>query len=194
MRIFFIRHAQSIKKDGEKFLTEKGIRQAKALANKLISLNIKKCYVSDTKRTLRTFEEFRKLRDELEFEVSSNLREIYHGVLSSPEIEEIDREKLKESTKRADEIFEKIIKENEDVAVFAHEHIIKYFLCKFLGINPEGKGKKIVIGCSSLSTVEKKDGNIFRIKSVNDLNHLDQDEIKKFYTEEYVPDNYENNL
>lgn len=193
MRIFFIRHGQCIRKDTEHVLTKEGLQQAKAVANKLTPLNIKKCYVSSSKRAMQTFEEFKKLKRNVEVEISPNLKEIYHGVLSSPEIEEIDNEKLQADIKRIDKILEKIIKEKRDTVVFAHEHIIKYFLCKFLEINPEGKGRKIPIGCSSMSIVEKKDNeNIFRIKTINDINHLDQKEIKKFHTEYYVPDNYEN--
>jgi broad specificity phosphatase PhoE len=192
MRIFLIRHGQSGLRNQDWILTDLGIEQAKKVAKKIYFFNIGKCYVSDYKRAVQTFEEYHKLKDKVPFEVTKMLREIYHGVLVKSLEEDIDLVIAEEDRVRVDAFFDKIILDHpengDDIAVFTHEHVIKYIISKVIGFGCEGLGKRLVVSVGSISVVEKK-GEILRIKSFNGIEHQDSAIVNRFFNSDFSPDN-----
>ena len=179
MNILLVRHGNSIKKDGDAVLSEKGIKQAELLAKRLAKIKITKIYSSDYTRALQTYEEFKKINPDVPYIISKDLREIYRTIIGGPEREGTPSERAKKDMKRMNNAFNEITQNDESavIAVFCHGNVIRYFLSKVL--NSKAKNnlwENLIINDASISILEVS-GELLKIKTINDIEHLSEEEI-----------------
>ncbi|MCF7866875.1 histidine phosphatase family protein [Candidatus Woesearchaeota archaeon] len=179
MNIILLRHGNSIKKDGDTVLSEKGINQAKLLAKRLASVKITKTYSSNYTRALQTYEEFKKIKPDIPHIISEDLREIYRTIIGGPKREGTTPERAKKDRKRIEHAFNDITQNDESdvIAVFCHGNVIRYFLSKIL--KPEDKTdlwENLIINEASISILEVNNESL-KIKTINDIEHLSEEEI-----------------
>ncbi len=158
MRIFLIRHGEAVEKDDNSVLTEKGIEQSRDVAKFLKKIKIDKIFVSGLTRAKQTLEEYKKLNPKIKVEETDELNEIYRVIVGGPEREGTPKDREEKDKKRADRIYKKLIKiKGENIAVFTHGNIIRYFLAKVLNKNPKEMWEKEINLCS-ISVIEVLDG------------------------------------
>jgi len=199
-KLYLIRHGESewnaLKKiQGQQDipLTEKGIKQAKLIGNRLIKEDIEKIYSSDLKRAYDTA---KIIGDILDIDVIpvKELREINFGIwegltsdilevkyikehklwLKEPENLKIEgAESIVEVQKRAMESVNKIINDNnniDNVLIVSHGATLKTIILGLLGINIS-HFKNMSLKNVSLSVIEFRQHN--RVLTLfNDTNHL----------------------
>lgn len=182
MNLIFIRHGEA--KQEEPFgLTKKGFAQAKAVAKRLESVNVTKTYTSDLRRAVETQREYFKIKN-IPNNKTEKLREIYRNIIGGPVREGTPIDRAEKDKKRAEEIFEEIVKNGEDkdnIVVFCHGNIIRFFLAKALNLKPANLWENIVINNASISVLEVSNKG-YRIKVLNNIEHL-EDEKNKVYNE-----------
>ena len=61
VKLFLVRHGESIEAKPEPVLSKRGEQQAKHLAKRLAQLRITKVYASSAQRALKTYEAYKKL-------------------------------------------------------------------------------------------------------------------------------------
>lgn len=180
MNLIFVRHGEA-EQEEPRGLTEKGLKQAKAVAKKLSSLDISKTYSSDLKRAVETHQEYLKLKS-LPNIKTDKLREIYRKIIGGPVREGTPADRERKDKKRASEVFEEIVKDNKDsdnIAIFCHGNIIRFFLAKALNLNDTNLWENIVINNASISVLEANDKG-YRIKTLNNIEHLEEEKNKIF--------------
>ena len=183
VKLFLIRHGESIPSENDAVLSEKGVKQAKLLAQKLSSINISRVYVSDYKRALQTYEEYRLIKPNIPCSVTGKLREIYRVIIGGPERQGTDPEREKNDRKRADEIFQEILgdaKKDDAIALFIHGNIIKYFISKILGSPKANLWEDLTINDASISLIEVSEKGKM-VKLINNIEHLESADIARFY-------------
>jgi len=172
MRLFLIRHGSIDYENPEKPLSERGIKQAIELSKELKKYNFEKVYSSNLLRAKQTCEYFTKNYIE-----DKRLREI-PGTLIGQEREEGVTEEIKERARKdVEEIFQELIKNKRDVAVFCHSNVIVYYLNKVLKLKQNLWSSLIVKHCS-ISILEYNDGNL-EINAINLIDHLPNEIIEK---------------
>jgi len=166
MKIFLIRHGNAHIVDNDEPLTERGHIEAKAVCKELEKYPIKKVFSSDLTRTKQTCSYL--VGHKIEY--SDKIREIYRVLVggtskpgTSPNREENDK-------KRADEFWEYLMTLDENVALFTHGNLIKYYLMKCLNLPKEGVFDNILISNTSITILEKMENDV-RINGVNKLSH-----------------------
>ena len=172
-RIFLIRHGEAENNGDDIVLTEKGHKEAEALAERLLGIRFEKIYVSKMTRAQETLEHYREKRtDAPEIIVTDKLNEIYRVLIGGATKEGIPEEREENDRKRADAIWDEIISNEGNVAVFCHGNIIRYFIKKVLELNNVNFWDKILILNASISVIEKISSEELKIASINEVEHL----------------------
>jgi len=183
MNILLVRHGNSIKKDEDTVLSEKGIKQAKLLAKRLAKIKITKTYSSDYTRALQTYEEFKKINPDVPHIISKDLREIYRTIIGGPERKGTPSKRAKKDLKRINTAFKEITQNDESavIAVFCHGNVIRYFLSRVLNSKTKTNlWENIIINDASISILEVNNESL-KIKTINDIEHLSEKEIVNLF-------------
>jgi len=178
IKLILVRHGQTTTTNKDTVLTIKGQEEAKLVANKLIDFSVNKIYVSNLTRAKETMtfylDKLTNVKtDDPKIIISPKLAEIYRVIIGGPLKEGTSKNRFDNDKKRADEIFKELIKEKEDVIVFAHGNLIKYFLSKVMNLNPRTFWENTTINNCSITIIESnKDKNKFHVNIINDTAHL----------------------
>ncbi len=170
MRIILVRHGETNQNIEALPLTEKGIIQAKLLANELKNYSFDEVYSSDLLRAKQTCEIFTK--DYIE---DKRLREIYRVLIGGPIKEGTPEEREFLSKERAESFFQDLLKRNKDVLIFCHGNLIRYYINKVFN-SKENLWQSVVINNCSISILDFKE-DLLRLIKLNSTAHLEE-EIK----------------
>ncbi len=195
MRLFVVRHGESIgnalgitqgHKDYD--LSEKGIEQAKKLAERLKNEKIDYAYASDLKRAAKTAKEILKYHPKTKLILTEALREQKKGEFQGKSKEALFEavkqakvpynefkvkgwEILESLTKRATNFFEEIKKkhENENILIVSHGGFITHFLLHILN-KPLEAYKEVMPHNASLTVIDVKNN---KVEVLNCAKHLE---------------------
>jgi len=182
-KILLLRHGEASKKGNDTILTEKGNKEAKALAKKLQTIKINKIYVSDLTRAQETIKHYTQILEKKpEITTTEKLREIYRVIVGGPIREGTAKDREEKDKQRADEIYDELIKQEGTTAVFTHGNIIRYLLAKAMNIQYKDIWTKLFLNTGSISIIEKTKEGLIRVDAINLIDHLP--EAKKIYEEE----------
>jgi len=182
-KILLLRHGEAKKIGEDTILTEKGNNEAKALAKKLQEITINKIYVSDLTRAQETMQHYLNgIKEKPEVVTTEKLREIYRVLVGGPERVGTPKDRKEKDKQRADEIYEKLLKEKGNIAVFAHGNIIRYLLIKAMDIQFTDLWNRLFLNTGSISVIEKTKEGLVRVNAINLIEHLP--EAKEFFEEE----------
>ncbi len=181
MKIYLIRHGEADSKIEGVPLTKKGLDEARIVANELLNYKFKKIYFSDLLRAKQTADIYLELNSDMEAVSDERLREIYRVLIGGPEKIGTSENREINDKKRADEIFEEILKKGEDVAIFCHGNIIRYYLNKVLK-SKENLWESLTINNCSISIMGLEENNL-KIEGINLNKNLARDEKKEVYLE-----------
>jgi broad specificity phosphatase PhoE len=197
MRIIITRHGETIENikgilqgHNPGTLSEKGIEEAKKLANRLKKEKIDKIYSSDLGRASDTTKEILKYHPKAKVEYTKELRERDLGELTGKTKEELGIEKtkliahhinteegenLQKMMLRAKDFISRIINENEEnILLVGHNGIntaiIVNFLDKGIDYFREIEGQKN----TAVTIIKIKDGKVF-MEIFNCTKHLEED-------------------
>ena len=120
----------------------------------------------------------------IEYLETEKLKEIYRVLIGGPEKEGTSKERAEENKKRADEIWGFFLKEKNNILVFSHGNIIRYFLNKVLK-KDEDLWKNLQIDSGSISILEITGKNV-KINKINLINHLPKEELKGSIEKIYI--------
>ncbi len=203
VKLFLIRHGQTLWNEEGRYqgskdidLTERGINQARLIAEYLSDVNFSSIYSSPLKRAVKTANIISKAnrQNNLKIIIRENLKEMYFGKWEGVKFEQLGREfhdefqkwikdpynypptggeNLKDVKKRATEEIEKIIEENENgsnVAVVTHGGIILSILVHWLQI-PLLRWKSIILhqGAINIAVIDR---GFPYISTINFTGHL----------------------
>ncbi len=154
MEIVLVRHGDANPKIEGTPLTKKGIFQAKAIVKELKNYENYKIYSSDLIRAKQTCEEFTKNYSE-----DKRIREIYRKLIGGAIKEKTNQNREINDKKRADDFLKEIIKNGENVLIFCHGNLIKYYLNKVWKSNENLWISKEIKNCS-ISKLEFKEGSL----------------------------------
>ena len=183
MKLFLIRHGESIKKGEDVVLSEKGLLEAKALSKKLQKIPIDKIYTSDYTRALETMQHYLENNPEISVVKTSDLREVYRVIVGGSERQGTPTDREKNDIKSAIKIWNILIKEKGNIAIFAHGNIIRFFLMMALNIKSGNFWDKILISSGSISIIEINN-KLIRVNAINLIDHLPF--VKDFYDDSYT--------
>jgi len=172
MKIILVRHGEADSNIKEIPLTDKGLVEAKVVAKELKKYSFGKVYSSNLLRVKQTCEEFTKNYIE-----DKRLKEIYRVLIGGPIKEGTSKDREINDRKRADEIFEEILKNEKDVLVFCHGNIIRYYLNKVLK-SKENLWENMTINNCSISIL-KFNEDFLEIKEVNLTSHLPKEILEE---------------
>lgn len=186
MKIYLIRHGEADSKVDDVPLTKKGLDEAKTIANELLNYKFEKIYFSDLLRAKQTAEIYLKLNPDIETISDERLREIYRVLIGGPEKIGTSENREINDKKRADEFFEEILKKGDDVAIFCHGNIIRYYLNKVLN-SKENIWNSLTINNGSISILEIEN-SLLRINAINLINHLPKNILENIFNQnlEYI--------
>jgi len=190
MKIFLVRHGEAIKLDNDSVLTPKGIEQAKNVAKELLKVKLDFAYVGDLTRAKQTLEEYKKINNSIETEVNSDLNEIYRVIVGGPKKDGTPEDREEKDKKRADNFFSQLLNsKKENIVIFAHGNIIRYFLSKALSIDSKGLWEKMVISPGSISIIEIDEQRKMQVKAINLYQHQKQF-LDDFFNGKIVSESY----
>lgn len=184
---------------GDKPLTEKGLRQAQAVAERLAHEKLAAVYTSDLKRALHTAEAI-AARHNLTVQADQALREVNYGqweglgdaellrdwaqhwqrrVADPLNVAPPDGESYADLWRRLQPVWEVIGERHrgQSVAIVGHNGSLRILLCHLLGA-PLGNARHIRLMNTSISCVEYEDSTMeasaarYVISSINDTCHL----------------------
>jgi broad specificity phosphatase PhoE len=173
-RLFLTRHGDALPSQKDVVLSKEGLKQAKMLARRLQRIEITKAFVSDLTRAKQTFQEYHKLKPQIPFQITKELREIYRVLVGGPVREGTPPSREAEDRERADKAFNHIIEElkhNDNILLFIHGNLIRYFLAKVFNPPKVNLWESIQVDNASISLIEYKDGRL-SIKMINDTGHV----------------------
>ena len=181
MKIYLIRHGEADSNVENIPLTKKGLDEAREVANKLLNYKFEKIYSSDLLRAKQTAEIYLELNPKIKIIVDKRLREVYRVLIGgSKKIGTSENREINDK-ERADEIFEEILKKREDVAIFCHGNIIRYYLNKILK-SKENIWESLTINNCSISIISYEEGTL-KIEGINLHKNLGTKEDKEVYLE-----------
>jgi len=190
MRIYLIRHGESLPTGEDPGLTKKGITQAEEVAIFLKEIKPDKIITSNLNRAKQTFEEYRKICPKVEFQISESLNEIYRVLVGGPEKVGTSLNREQKDKKRAEDFFDILIKMNkENIAIFTHGNLIRYILSRSLNIDPKHLWNRLVISPGSVSVIEVT-SKIIQVKAINLSPPIYNEKTKSFYEGNIIPENY----
>lgn len=181
MKIYLIRHGEVDLKIGGFPLTKKGLDEARIVANELLNYKFKRIYFSDLLRAKQTAEIYLKLNPNIERVSDERLREVYRVLIGGPEKIGTSENREINDKNRADDIFEEILRKGEDVTIFCHANIIRYYLNKVLK-SKENIWKSLTINNCSISIINWEENNL-RIDGINLNKNLVKEGKKEVYLE-----------
>ena len=135
MKIFLVRHGEAENSENPP-LTKKGVQQSKELAMNLKNLDFERVFCSELLRARQTCDEFIEISGRV-VEYSDELNEIYRVIVGGPKKEDASENREILDKNRADNFYNKLLDLNEDVIIFCHGNIIRYFLARFLNKHPK---------------------------------------------------------
>jgi broad specificity phosphatase PhoE len=189
MKIFLVRHGEADPILEGNPLTKKGLVEAEAVAKELLKHKFNKAYSSNLTRAKETAKVYLRLNKTSEIIEDSRLREIYRVLIGGPKKEGTSKDRDINDKKRADEIFNELLKNDKDIVVFCHGNIIRYFLNKVLG-SKNNLWDSLTINNGSISTLEFKE-NLLKIREINNICHFSEELLKEIYNSEkgevYLP-------
>jgi broad specificity phosphatase PhoE len=191
-RILLIRHAEAEEKGNEIMLTKKGVSQAKALAEFLSKLTFLKAFVSNSKRTLQTYEEYRKLKPKVPAEISPLFQEIYRVVVGGAEKPGTPQDKEQQDKERAEQAFSMLAKEAKEkgsIALFAHANLIRFFISKTLNMENKNLWDTMFIDNASVSLIEISKGKQV-LRLLSSISHLGDEETRRFFAKDALEMHY----
>ncbi len=177
MKIYLIRHGEADSKAEKIPLTKKGRGEGKKVAKKLLKYNFDKVYFSDLLRAKETAEIYLELNPQIERIEDERLSEVYRVLIGGPEKAGTSENKEINDKKRADEIFEEILREGKNVAIFCHGNIIRYYLNKILK-RKDNLWNNLIINNCSISIIEYNKEKL-KIIEINLINHIGKKTNKK---------------
>lgn len=179
MKIFLIRHGEAKIVNEKAILTKNGVIEAKSLAKELSKYSFSKVYTSDLTRSEDTAKEYITLTKTEKLIKTEKLREIYRVLVGGPIKPNTSKDRKKNDKKRADQMFEELLKEEKNTLVFCHGNIIRYFLNKVMK-SKENIWDTITINNGSISILEFEKGQV-NIKAINLIGHLPKEIKEKIY-------------
>ena len=183
IKLFLVRHGESIEAEPEPILSKNGKQQAKDVAKRLEQLRITKVYVSSARRAIETYEMYRKLKPDVPAVVSDKLKEVYRTLVGGPEREGTSPDREKKDIQRTDAILREILsdaQENDIILLFIHGNLIRYIIAHFLQISKVNLWEKLEIHDASISLIEITN-NGSHVRLINSIEHLSKKEVDKFY-------------
>ena len=181
MKIYLIRHGEADSKIEGAPLTKRGLEEAEIIANELLNYQVERVYFSDLLRAKQTAEAYLKLNPKMKNVCEERLREIYRFLIGGPEKIGTSKDRKINDKKRADEVFKEMLKKGEDVAIFCHGNIIRYYLNKVLK-SKENLWENLTINNCSISILSWEK-NILKIEGINLNKNLKKEEKKEVYLE-----------
>jgi len=183
VKLFLVRHGESIEAEPEQILSKKGKQQAKDVAKRLEQLRITKVYVSSAQRTLETYEVYKKMKPHVPVVISDKLREVYRTLIGGPEREGTPPDRKKKDMQRADAILKEIIndaQEDDAILLFIHGNLIRYIIAHFLQISKVNLWEELEIHDASISLIDITN-NKPQVRLINSIEHLGKEEVEEFY-------------
>jgi len=183
IKLFLVRHGESIEAKPEPILSKNGKQQAKDVAKRLAQLRITKVYVSSAQRALETYELYKKLKSDVPVVVSDKLKEVYRTLVGGPEREGTPPDREKKDMQRVDTILKEILstaQEEDAILLFIHGNLIRYIIAHFLQISKVNLWEGLEIHDASISLVEITN-NRPQVRLINSIEHLSKKEVDKFY-------------
>jgi len=205
MKIILIRHGQTTWNEKNIFrgradiaLDEKGIQQARAIAQRLSTFNINIIYSSPLKRALETAQiigtrlninteidnnlidfNFGKWQGLTLEEIQKQFPELYEGWLRNPHTVKIpDGEDLNLVRKRVSKVLNKFLGDGEsNIAIVSHRVILKVLICAALSLD-NSYFWQIIQDVGAISILDNKDRQ-FSLSLSNDTRHLGEAEQDK---------------
>jgi probable phosphoglycerate mutase len=202
MKLFFVRHGATTAPPSvfaghtDNPLSDKGLRQAKAVAKRLAKQKISCVYCSDKVRAWDTAKAIAKPHGLIALE-SAKLREIHHGIWEGHTKEEVvslwpteyvlweedpylfappGGETCLQATARVLPLLREIVIEgfgNEgDIALVSHKAILRLAVAHFLGIPYRLYRDRFELDQASLSILEFKTPSDAKLLLYNDTSHL----------------------
>lgn len=182
--IYLIRHGEhdSENDPSDKLgssLTPIGVEQAKLTAQRLRSLPIGAIYCSILRRAAETAEIIAREFPDAPLQRSRGLRECYPCVPPIPAYIEyfaqVPAEEIAQGKEQAEKAFDTYFKrargkDKHDILI-SHGNLIRYFVCRVLGVQPETWGKMDICNCGISAVLIKSDGKRILV-SHNDVGHL----------------------
>ena len=183
VKLFLVRHGESIEAKPEPILSKNGKQQAKDVAKRLAQLRITKVYVSSAQRALETYELYKKLKSDVPVVVSDKLKEVYRTLVGGPEREGTPPDREKKDMQRVDTILKEILstaQEEDTVLLFIHGNLIRYIIAHFLQISKVNLWGKLEIHDASISLIEITNKKS-QVRLINSIEHLSKKEVDEFY-------------
>ena len=183
VKLFLVRHGESVEKKPEPILSKKCRQQAKDLAKRLAQLRITKVYVSSAKRSRETYEIYKQLKPDVPVVVSNNLKEIYRTLVGGPERHGTPPDREKKDMQRADTILKEILnnaQEDDSILLFIHGNLIRYIFAHLLQINKVNLWEQLEIHDASISLIEITNDKP-QVRLINSIEHLNKKEVDEFY-------------
>jgi serine/threonine-protein phosphatase PGAM5 len=179
-----IRHGQHDSKndDNDKLgggLTSIGVEQAKLTAQRLRSLPISAIYCSTLRRAAETAEVIAQEFPDIPLQRSRKLREcipcippipVYIEYLAQVPAEEIAQYKY-QAERAFDRYFKRARGNDKYEIIVCHGNLIRYFVCRVLGVQPEAWGSMDICNCGISTALVKPDGRMILVCH-NDVGHL----------------------
>lgn len=175
--IYFVRHAETInnvldlfyKEEEEVGLTEKGLKQAEATAEKLKNIKFDACYCSPKKRAIQTMEKLIKYHPYLKVIIDERIRERTYGEASGmpSSVCQTKRwhrykkfkfkgvETVDEVFARAKSFYDEVYQKDKNILVVSHSGFGKVTYCYFNGFPENNDLGKFVIKNASVVIFEK---------------------------------------
>ena len=190
MRIFLIRHGESIKSGEDTILTEEGKEQGKKIALFLKNIKVDKVYVSELTRAKQTSEEYKKISNFVEIQTTPELNEIYRVIIGGPSKDGTSPNREEKDKKRADTLFDRLLNSKDEIVfLFTHGNLIRYFIARTLKVNPKKFWQSLVISPGSISIIEKIEDH-WQVNAVNIISHLNSKVVDNFYKGEVKSEKY----
>lgn len=198
MELLLIRHAQNdYNRTGrlagrlaDVHLNEEGIKQARALGERLASVNLQALYSSPLERAIETAQEVAKHHPGLELQIEENLSEVNVGTWAGQRLRQLARSRLwsivqsypsgayfpagegiREMQARAVATIERIAMQHPygKVAIVSHADVIKAIVAHYAGIHLD-LFQRLTVAPASISII-----HLYRrgpsIQCLNDISH-----------------------
>ena len=185
-KILLLRHAQydpddkSGKKSGGD-LTKLGLQQAELTARRLQKLPITNIFVSSMTRTMQTAGVIAAYLPQARLVRTHLLRETFPPFqqLVIRHVEKLSEEKISESQKKLERTFQRYFtpatgEADECHLLICHGNVIRYLICRALGVNIQTWMNMHIHNCS-LSSVEVNPYGFTCLEYYNDTHHLPEE-------------------
>ena len=172
MEIIFIRHAEKDETENDPYLTKKGVRQTKYLANRLKNEKFDEFYCSDmnrTKQTAKIVSEQIKIKPKIEKSLNEFTSTVF--LKSKSKLTKDEKKRFNDLTIFLEKISKKR-KSEKTILIIAHGITNRIILSHFLDMNLKKliRFRQSECGINSVYWVEKFKN--WRLRGWNDNNHI----------------------